>query len=135
MIVGSLIKNPGGGLAPIGGCICGYARRAETAVLIARPRRVWGQEVGANRGLMPLVLSGLSLSPTVVPGALKGAVFAAACYSWASVVPGSTESPRHHSGRRARLARGDGRLLQVGIQSAAPVDSYCYASSRGRCRP
>ena len=79
MIVGSLIKNPGGGLAPIGGYICGtQACVNRCAYRLSAPGL--GQEVGANLGLMPSFYQGLFLSPTVVSGALKGAVFAAACY-------------------------------------------------------
>ena len=72
MIVGSLIKNPGGGLAPIGGYICGTkACVSRCAFRLSAPGL--GQEVGANLGLMPAFYQGLFLSPTVVSGALKGA--------------------------------------------------------------
>ncbi len=68
----SLIKNPGGGLAPIGGYICGTKECVERcAYRLSAPGL--GQEVGANLGLMPAFYQGLFLSPTVVSGALKGA--------------------------------------------------------------
>ena len=79
MVVGSLIKNPGGGLAPIGGYICGTKECVERcAYRLSAPGL--GQEVGANLGLMPAFYQGLFLAPTVVSGALKGAVFAANVY-------------------------------------------------------
>ena len=79
MVVGSLIKNPGGGLAPIGGYICGTKECVDRcAYRLSAPGL--GQEVGANLGLMPALYQGLFLSPTVVSGALKGAVFAANIY-------------------------------------------------------
>ena len=95
MIVGSLIKNPGGGLAPIGGYICGTRECVDRcAYRLSAPGL--GQEVGANLGLMPAFYQGLFLSPTVVASAVKSAVFAAACYEKLGfrVVPGSAES-RH----------------------------------------
>ena len=95
MVVGSLIKNPGGGLAPIGGYICGTKECVERcAYRLSAPGL--GQEVGANLGLMPAFYQGLFLSPTVVSGALKGAVFAANIYEKLgfACVPNATES-RH----------------------------------------
>ena len=79
MVVGSLIKNPGGGLAPIGGYICGSAECVRRcAFRLSAPGL--GQEVGANLGLMTSLYQGLFLAPTVVAGAEKGAVFAANLY-------------------------------------------------------
>ena len=95
MVVGSLIKNPGGGLAPIGGYICGTRECVERcAYRLSAPGL--GQEVGANLGLMPAFYQGLFLAPTVVAGALKGAVFAANIYERLgfACVPNATES-RH----------------------------------------
>ena len=95
MVVGSLIKNPGGGLAPIGGYICGTKECVERcAYRLSAPGL--GQEVGANLGLMPAFYQGLFLAPTVVSGALKGAVFAANVYEKLgyACVPNATES-RH----------------------------------------
>ena len=95
MVVGSLIKNPGGGLAPIGGYICGTKECVDRcAFRLSAPGL--GQEVGANLGLMPAFYQGLFLSPTVVSGALKGAVFAANLYERLGFpcVPNATES-RH----------------------------------------
>ena len=79
LIVGSLIKNPGGGLAPIGGYICGRADLVQRcAYRLSAPGL--GQEVGANLGLMPALYQGFFLAPTVTAGALKGAIFAANVY-------------------------------------------------------
>mgnify|MGYP000775526424 FL=1 len=79
MVVGSLIKNPGGGLAPIGGYICGTRACVDRcAYRLSAPGL--GQEVGANLGILPAFYQGFFLAPTVTAGALKGAVFAANLY-------------------------------------------------------
>ena len=125
MTVGSLIKNPGGGLAPIGGniagtreCIdrCGYRLSAPGL----------GQEVGANLGLMPALYQGFFLAPTVVAGAEKGAIFAANLYEPLGFrcVPNATES-RHDIIQAVELGSEAGMIAFCkGIQAAAPVDSY-----------
>jgi len=125
MIVGSLIKNPGGGLAPIGGYICGRKELVERCSFrLSAPGL--GQEVGANLGLLPAMYQGFFLSPTVVAGALKGAVFAANLYERLgfSVVPNGTE-PRTDIIQAVELG-SEARMLAFcqGIQAAAPVDSY-----------
>ena len=125
MIVGSLIKNPGGGLAPIGGYICGTAACVERcAYRLSAPGL--GQEVGANLGLLPSLYQGFFLAPTVVSGALKGAIFAANVYEKLGfrVVPNGTES-RHDIIQAVELGSAE-RMLAFckGIQAAAPVDSY-----------
>ena len=125
MIVGSLIKNPGGGLAPIGGYICGRAQCVERcAYRLSAPGL--GQEVGANLGILPAFYQGLFLAPTVVASALKGAVFAANVYEQLGfrVVPGSEES-RHDIIQAVELGSREGMVAFCkGIQLAAPVDSY-----------
>ena len=125
MIVGSLIKNPGGGLAPIGGYICGTRECVERcAYRLSAPGL--GQEVGANLGLLPALFQGFFLAPTVVAGALKGAVFAANLYEPLGfpVIPNSTES-RHDIIQAVELGSAE-RMVAfcAGIQAAAPVDSY-----------
>ena len=95
MMVGSLIKNPGGGLAPIGGYIVGRKDCIDrAAVRLTAPGL--GKEVGASLGLNQSFFQGLFLAPTVVAGALKGAIFAANLYEKLGfpVVPNGTES-RH----------------------------------------
>lgn len=125
MIVGSLIKNPGGGLAPIGGYICGSKHCVERCgYRLSAPGL--GQEVGANLGILPALYQGFFLAPTVVSGALKGAIFAANIYEQLGfkVIPNSTES-RHDIIQAVEL--GSGAAMEAfcqGIQAAAPVDSY-----------
>ena len=76
MIVGSLIKNPGGGLAPIGGYIVGKKECVENAAYRLTSPGL-GKEVGASLGVIQSFYQGFFLAPTVVSGALKGAIFAA----------------------------------------------------------
>ena len=125
MIVGSLIKNPGGGLAPIGGYICGTKQCVDRCGFrLSAPGL--GQEVGANLGLLPSLYQGFFLAPTVVAGALKGAIFAANIYERLGyhVVPNSTES-RHDIIQAVELRTPEAMLAFCsGIQAAAPVDSY-----------
>lgn len=125
MTVGSLIKNPGGGLAPIGGYICGTQACVERcAYRLSAPGL--GQEVGANLGILPSFYQGLFLSPTVVAGALKGAIFAATLYEDLGfrVIPSAKED-RHDIIQAVELGSREGMLAFCkGIQAAAPVDSY-----------
>ncbi len=125
MTVGSLIKNPGGGLAPIGGYIVGTeACVSRCAFRLSAPGL--GQEVGANLGILPAFYQGLFLAPTVVAGALKGAIFAANIYEKLGfrVVPNATE-PRHDIIQAVELRSPEAMSAFChGIQAAAPVDSY-----------
>lgn len=125
MIVGSLIKNPGGGLAPIGGYIVGRSDCIDRASYrLSAPGL--GKEVGASLGLNQSFFQGLFLAPTVVAGALKGAVFAADIFekSGFAAVPNSTES-RHDIIQAVTLGSPEGVIAFCqGIQAAAPVDSY-----------
>ncbi len=125
MIVGSLIKNPGGGLAPIGGYIAGTNTCIENcAYRLTSPGL--GKEVGASLGVMQSFYQGFFLAPTVVAGALKGAIFAANIYEKLgfSVIPNGTES-RHDIIQAVELGSAEGVIAFCkGIQAAAPVDSY-----------
>ena len=125
MAVGSLIKNPGGGLAPIGGYIVGKKACIERcAYRLSAPGL--GQEVGANLGILPSFYQGFFLAPTVVAGALKGAIFAANCFERLGfrVIPDGTEA-RHDIIQAVELGSEAGmRAFCKGIQAAAPVDSY-----------
>ena len=125
MVVGSLIKNPGGGLAPIGGYICGTKTCVDRcAYRLSAPGL--GQEVGANLGLMPSLYQGFFLAPTVVAGAEKGAIFAANLYEplGFKCVPNATES-RHDIIQAVELRSEEGMIAFCkGIQAAAPVDSF-----------
>lgn len=125
MVVGSLIKNPGGGLAPIGGYICGTeACVSRCAYRLSAPGL--GQEVGANLGLMPALFQGFFLAPTVVAGAEKGAIFAANLYEplGFKCIPGASET-RHDIIQAVELGSEKAMIAFCkGIQAAAPVDSY-----------
>jgi len=125
MTVGSLIKNPGGGLAPIGGYICGTQECVDRcAYRLSAPGL--GQEVGANLGLLPALYQGFFLAPTVTAGALKGAIFAAKLYEnfGFRCIPGSAE-PRNDIIQAVELGSESGMAAFCrGIQSAAPVDSF-----------
>ena len=125
MIVGSLIKNPGGGLAPCGGYIAGKKECVEQAAYrLSSPGLE--KEVGATLGVNQSFYQGLFLSPVVVSGALKGAIFAANVYEKAGFVvrPDGSE-PRYDIIQAVELGSADGLLAFCkGIQAAAPVDSF-----------
>ncbi len=125
MVVGSLIKNPGGGLAPIGGYIAGRADLIELcAYRLTSPGL--GKEVGATLGINGSLYQGFFLAPTVVESALKGAIFAANIYEKLGffVVPNGTES-RHDIIQAVTFGTAEGVVAFCeGIQAAAPVDSH-----------
>jgi cystathionine beta-lyase family protein involved in aluminum resistance len=125
MIVGSLIKNPGGGLASSGGYIAGTRHCIDRcAYRLSAPGL--GQEVGANFGLMGQLYQGFFLSPTVTASAEKGAIFAANLYEplGFKCVPNATES-RHDIIQAVELGSEKGMIAFCkGIQAAAPVDSF-----------
>ncbi len=125
MIVGSLIKNPGGGLAPIGGYIVGKKECVENAAYRLTSPGL-GKEVGASLGIIQSFYQGLFLAPTVVSGALKGAIFAANTYEKLGydVIPNGSES-RHDIIQAVTFRNKDAMIAFCeGIQAAAPVDSY-----------
>lgn len=125
MIVGSLIKNPGGGLAPIGGYIVGRKDCIDRASYRLTAPGL-GKEVGASLGVSQSLYQGLFLAPTVVAGALKGAVFAANVYEKLGfpVVPNGSES-RHDIIQAITFGTAEGVIkFCEGIQAAAPVDSF-----------
>ncbi len=125
MTVGSLIKNPGGGLAPIGGYIAGTKKCIDRcAFRLSAPGL--GQEVGANLGLMPQLFQGFFLAPTVTASAEKGAIFAASLYEPLGFrcIPGASED-RHDIIQAVELGSEEGMVAFCkGIQAAAPVDSF-----------
>lgn len=125
MVVGSLIKNPGGGLAPIGGYIAGTKECIERAACRLTAPGL-GKEVGATLGITQSLFQGLFMAPTVVNSALKGAVFAANIYEKLgfSVVPDGKE-PRYDIIQAIEFGIPEGVIAFCkGIQAAAPVDSY-----------
>lgn len=125
LVVGSLIKNPGGGLAPIGGYIAGKEELIEAcAYRLTSPGL--GREVGASLGVMQSFYQGLFLAPVVTASALKGAVFAANIYERLGfpVIPDGKES-RHDIIQAVELGSPEAVIAFCrGIQAAAPVDSY-----------
>ncbi|MBD5488099.1 MAG: hypothetical protein HDR13_04805 [Lachnospiraceae bacterium] len=125
MVVGSLIKNPGGGLAPIGGYIAGTKDCVENAAYRLTSPGL-GKEVGASLGILSSFYEGLFLAPTVTANALKGAIFAANIYEKIgfSVVPNGSES-RHDIIQAVTFGSPDGVIAFCqGIQAAASVDSF-----------
>lgn len=125
MMAGSLIKNPGGGLAPLGGYVVGKKELIENvSYRLTSPGL--GKEVGASLGVMQSFYQGLFLAPVVTAAAVKGAVFAAHIYEKLgfSVIPGSEES--RHDIIQAVTLESKERLIAFcqGIQAAAPVDSH-----------
>ena len=125
MVVGSLIKNPGGGLAPIGGYIAGKKECVENAAYRLTSPGL-GKEVGASLGVLGAFYQGIFLAPTVTAGALKGAIFAACIYEKLGfkVVPNGTES-RHDIIQAVEFGTPEGVVAFCeGIQAAAPVDSH-----------
>ena len=125
MVVGSLIKNPGGGLAPIGGYIAGKKDCVENAAFRLTSPGL-GKEGGASLGVLKDFYQGLFLAPTVTASALKGAVFAANLYEplGYAVVPNSTES-RHDIIQAITFGTPEGVIAFCqGIQAAASVDSH-----------
>lgn len=125
MVVGSLIKNPGGGLAPIGGYIAG-----KTACIENAARRLTspglGKEVGASLGILKDFYQGLFLAPTVTASALKGAIFASAMFEKAGfpVLPNSVEE-RVDIIQAVTFGNPEGVIAFCkGIQAAAPIDSF-----------
>ena len=125
LCVGSLIKNPGGGLAPIGGYIAGKEEYVENAAYRLTSPGL-GKEVGATLGLNQQLYQGLFLAPSVVASALKGAIFAANIYESLgySVIPNGTES-RHDIIQAVTLNSPEAVIAFCkGIQAAAPVDSF-----------
>ncbi len=125
LCVGSLIKNPGGGLAPIGGYIVGKEEYVENAAYRLTAPGL-GREVGATLGVNSRLFQGLFLAPTVVSGALKGAVYAANIYEKLGfpVIPNASES-RYDIIQAVTLGTPEGVIAFCkGIQAAAPVDSF-----------
>ena len=125
MVIGSLIKNPGGGLAPIGGYIAGTKECIENAaVRLTSPGL--GKEVGATLEVLPSMFQGFFLAPVVTAAALKGAVFAAACYEKLGfdVLPTSEED--RHDIIQAITFHDPNAVIAFcqGIQAASPVDSF-----------
>ncbi|MDO4623275.1 MAG: methionine gamma-lyase family protein [Eubacteriales bacterium] len=125
LMVGSLIKNPGGGLAPIGGYIVGKKEYVGNAAFRLTTPGL-GKEVGASLGTNAPFYQGFFMSPTVTASSLKSAIFAANIYEKLgfAVVPNGTEE-RHDIIQAVTFGKPEGVIAFCqGIQAAAPVDSY-----------
>ena len=125
MVIGSLIKNPGGGLAPIGGYIAGTKECIENAaVRLTSPGL--GKEVGATLEVLPSMFQGFFLAPVVTSAALKGAVFAAACYEKLGFDVLPTSEEERHDIIQAITFHDPNAVIAFcqGIQAASPVDSF-----------
>ena len=125
MVVGSLIKNPGGGIAPIGGYICGTKQCIENAAARLITPGI-GKEVGASLGITAQFTQGLFLAPTVTAAAVKAAIFASSIYEKLGfeVIPKASEE-RHDI--IESIVFGKPELVQAfceGIQNGAPIDSF-----------
>ncbi len=125
MCVGSLIKNPGGGLAPMGGYIAGTAECVKNASFrLTTP--ALGKEVGASLGINQSLYQGLFMAPTVTASALKGAIFASGIYEALgfTCVPDSKE-PRYDIIQSVSFGNPEAVIAFCeGIQAAAPIDSH-----------
>ena len=125
LMAGSLIKNPGGGLAPIGGYIVGKEELVDRAAYRLTTPGL-GKEVGATLGVNRSFFQGFFLGPVVTANALKGAIFAAGIYEKLGfdVVPDGKE-PRYAI-IQAITFHDPAKVIAFcrGIQAAAPVDSY-----------
>lgn len=125
LVVGSLIKNPGGGIAPSGGYIVGKEEYVENAAARLTAPGL-GREVGASHGITHALFQGLFFAPTVVASAHKTAIFAAALYEELGfdVIPSSEE--KRYDIIQAINMENEKKVVAFcrGIQAAAPVDSY-----------
>ena len=125
LVVGSLIKNPGGGIAPIGGYLAGKKECIENAACRLTTPGL-GREVGASLQALPSFYQGLFLAPSVTANAMKNAIFAANIYEKLgfSVVPNGTE-PRYDIIQAITFGKPEGVIAFCrGIQQAAPVDGH-----------
>ncbi len=125
LVVGSLIKNPGGGLAPIGGYLAGKKECIENAAYRLTSPGL-GKEVGASLHALSAFYQGLFLAPSVTANALKAAIFAANIYENLGflVVPDGRE-PRYDIIQAVTFGNPEGVIAFCqGIQQAAPVDGY-----------
>ena len=125
MVVGSLIKNPGGGIAPVGGYIAGTEEcvgRAAARLTGPGLEKELGPSLGNNR----LLYQGIFLSPTVTAGAVKGAMLAAAVYERLGypAAPGSSD-PRYDIIEAITLGSPE-KIISFcrGVQRASAVDAF-----------
>ena len=125
MVVGSLIKNPGGGLAPLGGYIAGTKDCVErAAVRLTTPGL--GKEVGASLDNNKLFYQGLFMSPVITANAEKTAIFAAKVYERLGFqCHPSADTTRYDIIQAITLGSEEAMVAFCqGIQAAAPIDSF-----------
>lgn len=125
LVVGSLIKNPGGGLSPCGGYIVGKTQYVENAAYRLTSPGL-GREVGATLGITPAIIQGLFYAPQVVSGSVKGAVFAAKAFEELGfeVIPKANEK-RTDIVQAIKMNSAQNVIAFCkGIQKGAPVDSF-----------
>lgn len=125
LVVGSLIKNPGGGIAPMGGYIAGRKDLIELAAnRLTAPGL--GKEVGASLGVNPSFYQGLFFAPSVVASALKSAIFAAELYEGLGFVTSPSAGEERNDIIQAVALGSPERIIAFcrGIQAGSPVDSY-----------
>lgn len=125
LMIGSLIKNPGGGIAKTGGYIAGRADLVELCACRLTVPGV-GKEVGCTLGELREMFLGLFHAPTVVASALKTAVFAAALLErMGFTVYPAFDAPRTDIIQAVRLGTPEGLVAFCkGVQSGAPVDAF-----------
>lgn len=125
LVVGSLIKNLGGGIAPMGGYLAGRKDLIELAAnRLTAPGL--GKEVGASLGTNPSFYQGLFFAPTVVASALKSAIFAAHLYEGLGFTTSPSATEERHDIIQAVALGSPERIIAFceGIQAGSPVDSY-----------
>ncbi|MBR0208099.1 MAG: methionine gamma-lyase family protein [Oscillospiraceae bacterium] len=125
IIAGSLIKNPGGGVAPTGGYVAGKKELVERAAMRLTTPGIGG-ECGSTLGVSRLLYQGLFLAPHTVAQALKTAVFCAAMMERIGfeTSPNTTEI-RSDIIQMVKLGTAENmKRFCAGIQAGAPVDSY-----------
>jgi cystathionine beta-lyase family protein involved in aluminum resistance len=125
LVVGSLIKNPGGGLSPCGGYIVGKTEYVENAAYRLTSPGL-GREVGATLGITPSIIQGLFFAPQVVSGSVKGAVFASKAFEALGfeVLPKADEK-RTDIVQAIKMKSAENVIAFCkGIQKGAPVDSF-----------
>ncbi len=125
IIAGSLIKNPGGGLAPTGGYIAGKKELVDRAAMRLTTPGIGG-ECGSTLGNNRLLFQGLFMAPHIVAQALKTAVFCAAMMEELGLESSpSVEEKRSDIIQMVKLGSPENmKCFCLGIQAGAPVDSY-----------
>ncbi len=125
IIAGSLIKNPGGGIAPTGGYVAGQRELVERAAMRLTTPGIGG-ECGSTLGVNRLLFQGLFLAPHTVAQALKTAVFCAAMMERIGL-ESSPKAAEKRSDIIQMVKLGTAENMKrfcAGIQAGAPVDSY-----------